>query len=219
VLKDFQRLAFSTYVDWDTPQPDGSVAVRRSDGSLIAYMPPHLVLLRGLGIDLGAYKTEGELTRFLLQNRDQFVGARHEMLRRLMANDVSGAMSVKAEFEKRYKLPLTITKQQIEEYAEGRRVPRAERILERLPAEARPIYTEIVGQAGFTGLPPSEFSQGQTTAAREQLVGRRPSGVKLDPETLEALRQLSAEKDRLEAARTGRASARPQPGYSGFEAF
>lgn len=218
-----------TYVEWFrrdengnlilNTSPDMKYPLMRSDGTLLGYEDPVLLLAKQFGIDLGTFKDEAELTHFLIQNRDEIVRARHEYLRLLFANNISGANRVKWEFERRFKIPLTVTKDQVAAMEQQRTVSRGERLLDRFPAELRDQFAPFVGEVGRSGVIPEAFRQPMTVKERTEAYGRpiRPAPT---PEAVEEMRKAVAAGERAKALREGRgASAPTDRSFAGFEAF
>jgi len=134
-----------TTADWTRPLPDGRVAVYK-DGRLVDFRSPSELVMRGLGVDMGKFNEPGALDGYLVKQRQEILGARQMWLAKWVSNDFRGAAAVKAEFEKRFKVPLTVTQQQVKQYIENRNVPRPERVLDKLPPEVRAQYAAMVAQ-------------------------------------------------------------------------
>jgi len=158
-----------TYAGWSTPAPDGKVPVFKGDGNLIDFRSPSELVMRGLGVDLGKFSDSGQLDNFLLKNREEIIRYRQQYLAKLVANDYRGAQGVQAQFQKRFKMPLTVTKQQISAFVTNREAPRTERILNRIPLEGRGQYQQMVARGPYhLGIPKQEFLQNPTVASRDR---------------------------------------------------
>lgn len=188
----FQR----RYVEWEARDPEGRVPVFDGTGRLLEWQRPSTIVMRGLGLPVE--NEAGEFDRFLTQNRDKIVSARQEMLRKLLANDVSGATRVRDEFQQRYGIPLTVTRDQLRAALRVRTQARTERILDRLPADVRPQFQQIASQtrAAETGFAPEDVVGAATANQRAALEARlRQAPVALDPQTAEALREAMRKID------------------------
>lgn len=173
-----------TYAGWQQPTPDGKIPVFKADGSLIDFRNPSELVLRGLGVDLGRFSDSGQLDNFLLKNRDEIIRYRQAYLSKLVANDYRGAQGVQQEFQKRFKMPLTVTKQQVSAFVQNREAPRTERILNRIPAEGRGQYQQMVAQGPYhLGIPQQQFLQNPT-------VGSRDRGYQNSPVTKDQLQAM-----------------------------
>jgi hypothetical protein len=193
-----------THVGWDMRQPDGTVPLFSGDGRLIDFRNPPELLLRALGVDMGRFGQPGELDNFLVRQRDEIVNTRRDVIQALLSNEVSRAQSLTRRFERRFGIPLTITKDQLRAAIALRTTPRPERLLDRIPPDVRPFYQEALARtpisAERSALTPEELRQGETARQRAQL--RQFEVPRLDPETVAALKQLV---DRQQG---------PQPGES-----
>lgn len=144
-----------TYADWSHPLPSGEVPLYKGDNTFVGYQPGSTLVLRGLGADMGKFQTQQELDHFLVKNRDAIVKYRQEAIRALIGNDYSTVGRVKAEFQKRFGIPLTVTKQQLKGAIDLINTPRTERLLQRLPSDLRENYADVVREAEVPlGLPP-----------------------------------------------------------------
>ena len=180
-----------TYADYTHTTPDGYVPFYKGDGTFVDYRKPADLIMQGLGMDLSKSKIKGELDGYLVKQREEILKYRNEFLNAMFANDISAATKVKGEFEKRFKIPLTITKDNIRQRLRNRNVPRAERILDRIPPEARQEYTGYLAARGKEmGIDPSAFDFETPTSTSRSAEFDRPDTYNLDPETVKALKQL-----------------------------
>lgn len=136
----------STFADWSNPTPEGLVPVFKGDGTMIDMRSPSELVLRGLGADMGRWQAQGALDNFLVKQRDQILEARLNFMRQLAANDMRGAMRTKAEFERRFGLPLTINELQLRSFLKNRATSRTERVFQRIPSTERQLYTPYFEQ-------------------------------------------------------------------------
>lgn len=179
-----------TYADYNNRTPDGKVPIYKvEDGSLVDYRDPSEMILRGLGADLGKWQQPGELDHYLTNMRDESTGYRQQFLLALKNGDSSKAQSVRAEYQKRFKIPLTVTQQQVKDSIRLGEVGRTERILGRLPSDIRELYTQVAereGRGAAMGLPEGALSGNPSSRSRDPL---RPHPISIDLEQLEELQQ------------------------------
>lgn len=169
------------YADYGNIQPDGTVPVYKPDGTVVGFRKPSELILRGLGVDLGAYNVQSNVDGYLIKQRQEIIRYRHEYLRRLAGNDIAGAEAIKREFGATFQdpvtgspLPLTVTQGQVAQYLRARSgVGRTERILDSLPPDARPQFAQMLQQGGFSkGV---DFTSGHTASQRERTTEGGPS--------------------------------------------
>lgn len=180
-----------TYADWSAKTPEGLVPIYKSDGSLMDYRPGSDLILRSVGADLGKWQQPGELDHYLTQIREEALAYRHQYLQALKSNNIPRSKVVAAEFEKRFKLPLTVTSAQVKQSIQLSEVPRAERALNRMPKDQRAVYSRVVQRARTEremGLPEGALTQYGSAAER---AGLRHHPVEMDEKTQELIRQLT----------------------------
>ena len=124
--------------DWTAMNEQGQVPIYRADGSLLEYRSAPRTILGSLGFNSYMFKTDQELNSFLVKNRDAVVQERRKYLDAVLANDMGKASRIKAAFEKRFKRPLSVTKDQIDRAIQLREVPLKERMYQRISPEFRP---------------------------------------------------------------------------------
>jgi hypothetical protein len=184
-------LGQKTYADWGHPAPDGNIPIYKNDGTLVDLRPGPELVYRGMGVDLGKFNEPGKLDRFLTANSDQMKQYRSEYIAKLIGNDPLGAESVAREHDKRFGLPLTVTKSQIKAAQQMRNTPRSERIVQRLPIAARPMYQKFVAENPGRMNLPQEVLQSQL-GAKARGPYRTTQTPQLDAATLQELqRRLS----------------------------
>lgn len=183
-----------TYVGWDQEQ-DGLVPVYRADGALIDWAPRVEVMAKGLGIDLGAWSNKGGLDGYLMKNREEIVGYRGKLLQAIVEGKMGEAQGIQQEFGRRFKdqngkpLPLTLTKEQVTRFVDQRIQSRPERILDRIPLEARPAYQRLLAQSGVA--PQLRKGALEARATAGQRVDDRPERrEELVRQALERVRQV-----------------------------
>lgn len=195
-----------TYADWEHPDERGLVPFFKGDGTLIGYEEPRSLLMKGLGVDMGAFNKVGAFDRFVLKNQGEILSYRKQAISQLMAGDMGGYEATRETFQKRFKVPLVITQTQMKQAQKLRDVPRIERVLDRLPSDVRGQYLKQAAVTDPTrfGITPEALVGGATSGQR----GPRPSNVRLSPEALQAIQDAVG-------AQTASPVGRSQP----FEAF
>jgi hypothetical protein len=194
------------YVGWNEVGPDGMVPVYRGDGSLIEYKSPASIVAKAIGADLGQWKEQGELDGWLVKQKPQIDALRHEYMRAQGANEWARAAKIKAEFERRFKVPLTVSQAQAMAYARSRVTSRTERVLNSLPGEVRGQYgAAVAGAGGVPMMDPSTLALGGSASSRDAL---RPGGE-------EALREMARRVQQVGPAATQ--SSGSFQGFGGFQ--
>jgi hypothetical protein len=136
------------YVGWNEPDAQGAVPVYDRQGQMVTRRTPAEIAARALGVDVGKWGP-GELNRYLLAQKDQISGYRKEYIRRLTSKDIQGARAIEQEFNKRFKgLPLTVTRDQINQYMTQANKTRTQRAMEKMPIAMREAYMQYESQLG-----------------------------------------------------------------------
>jgi len=133
-----------SYVDWNSPQPDGTYPLYTRDGALVETVTPGQVLKRAVFGGMAEVTTPAQEAKYLIKQRDQMNQYRQQYLSALMTNQIPQAQSLKQEFEQRFKMPMSLTKQQLRTAQEMRNVPRTGRMVERMPAAVRASYANML---------------------------------------------------------------------------
>ena len=167
-------------------------------------------MLKGLGADLSRFQSQGKLDRFLVAQGEEQRRARREAITAILGNNTAKAKRIMADFKRRTGFDLTISRDQLRSALRMREVGRSERILERMPADSKEIFRDIIlkSREEFQGIPREQFESGRTIKER----GPRPTTLQLDPNTIKMLQQLIDEKERTELPGS-------TPGDSGFASF
>lgn len=174
-----------TYIDPKQQTEDGRIAVFKADGTLIDYQSKGQIFAKALGVDLGTFKESSDFDGMLLKNRDQIVEYRRRAIAALLANDIPKMQSVQAEFERRFKMKLTVSKEQLDEAMQNRLVSRSERILDRMPPDLRPQFQQMAAaRAPEMGLEAEALAGADT--ARQRMQARRVEALPLGPEQQQA---------------------------------
>ena len=199
------------YAAYDMMTPENQVPIFKGDGTFIEFRSPMQVVLQGLGMDLKNSKIRSEETGYYVKQREMILRYRQEIISRMMANDISGAMKKKSEYEKRMGIPFSITKDQLRQFMRNRQIPRNERILDRIPPEARNLYAKYVA-ADMTNkeVDPSVFVEASTSTARSEAMGRART-FDLQAEAAQGLEELLRQSE--EAKRLSEMT------YTGFGSF
>lgn len=132
-----------TFVDWSQAQ-GGMAPVFKSDGRFMGQVPTSDIVLKALGADMGRFNQPQEMSQFLLKNRDAIREERRRYIAAVLGNNMSAASSVKAQFEKRFGLPLTVTQQQMKEAIKLREKSIVERTLGTMDVTVRDMYQRAV---------------------------------------------------------------------------
>jgi hypothetical protein len=194
-----------TTAAWDAKTPDGMVPVFKGE-SLVDFRSPVDLVTKALGVDLSRMRYAGELDGYLVKQRDEILGYRHQYMAAVGANNFAKAAQIKAEFERRVKtpdgqpIPLTVNAKQWQAFLHNKETPRTERILDRLPPEVRPAYAAMLGTDRLGG---GQISGG-TSRSRE----RAPS---LTPSQMEAIKRAMRESDMPGSTR--------ETGFSSYGSF
>lgn len=124
--------------DWTKMNPQGQVPIYRADGSLLEYRSASRTILGSLGFNSYMFNNDKALNQFLVKNRQAVVDERRKYLDAVLSNDMGKAGRIKAAFEKRFKFPLSVTKEQVDRAIQLREVPLKERMYQRMTPDIRP---------------------------------------------------------------------------------
>ena len=158
-----------TYADWTSRTPEGMIPVfRKSDNSLVDFQEPISLLMKGIGVDFSS-TSDSRVVQAILGNREEANRIKREAIAGLMTNDTARVARAEAEYFRRFKVPLRVSKDQLRSAWRQRSVTRSERVLDSLPSEIRGRFTEIVAssQGLRTGLHPENFEKFSTTRQRD----------------------------------------------------
>lgn len=180
-----------THADYGARLEDGRVPVFKGDGSLVDYRSPSSLIMQGLGVNLGAHRKGGNFDHWLTTQRDEILKYRQTMLNAMHNNDMGRVSSTRAEFEKRFGFPLTVTKEQVRAYGKKVETPRPERMLDRMPREIRDqMAVEMWKQRGDAIERTEQEIVDYPTSTRRTEGRPRPSS--LSPETYEMMMEQAA---------------------------
>ena len=133
----FQR----EFANWSKME-NGQVPVYKADGRFVGGFDPTTLLLRSLGTDLRSVKEPQQLSGFLLRNREQIREYRRKWISSVLGNNVGEAEQVKAEFEGRFGMPLTVTKAQMKNAIKLRERSVVSRIADTMEVAAKERYNQ-----------------------------------------------------------------------------
>lgn len=160
-----------TYIDPESRTSTGEMALRKSDGSLVEWVDPTTLVMRSLGVGGGQWQNASQRDQYLVKQRDEIVRYQQQFTQQVLANNVAASTATRAEFQRRFGIPLTITKQQLESAHRQREQIRGDRILDRMSAQAKPLYQSLVaaptGGQGTMEAERTRIPQQQETAPEE----------------------------------------------------
>ena len=191
MVGDFQK----RYASYDNPSPTGEIPIFKGDGTFVEFRNPMQLVLQGLGLDLNASKVRSEETGYYVKQREMILQSRQEIISKLLANDIPGAMKAKARYEKRMGIPFSLTKEQLRQFMRNRQVPRNERILDRIPPEARHLYSKFAAADMVNkDVDPSVFVDAPTSSAQSKVM-ERPQTFDVQAESIAQMRELIRETE------------------------
>lgn len=173
------------YVDWDAAMPDGTLPIFSPSGSLKGYKRPMRIVADALGWKTLTGDPEGELSSFLVKNRDRIRGYRRDYIEAIARNQPDRAMAINEEYKKAYPQlgDIAIKKTDIQAVHLRHDMSRIERILQTMPPDSRTLFGQMItvglGDSAetFLGVDPALFSgEGTRTAAQRDQYRRRPEG-------------------------------------------
>lgn len=136
------------HADYANRNEAGQVPVYDGNGGLIGYFSDSQLWADALGVwgGPGGPQRESELMQYLISQRDQIRGMRRNFLDSLAENDLNAARAVNTEFQKKYPFlgELQYTEKDLRAVHLRKAVPRLERVLDSLPAEARPEFARLL---------------------------------------------------------------------------
>jgi len=136
------------FADWTKIDNQGRVPVYKADGTLLEYRSAPAMVMGSLGLDRYMFQNEQEFTKYLIKNRQASVDFRRRYVDALLANNPERAMKVKRQYEAKFKMPLTVTREQMKSSLQRREVPVRERLLSNLPKNIRPQFAQGLVDVG-----------------------------------------------------------------------
>lgn len=125
--------------DWSAMNEQGQVPIYRADGSLLEYRSAAKTVLGALGLNTYMFKTDQELNSFLVKNRQAVIDERRKYMDAMLGNNMEKANRIKMNFEKRFKFPLSVSKEQVDRALQLREIPLKERMYQRISKDFRPV--------------------------------------------------------------------------------
>jgi hypothetical protein len=98
-------------------------------------------------MDMGRFNNPQEVGQFLMKNRDAIRDGRRSYIAAVLGNNMSAAQKVKAQFEKRFGMPLTVTQAQMKDAIKLREESVISRTMETIDPTVRDQYREAVEQS------------------------------------------------------------------------
>jgi hypothetical protein len=132
------------YAAWDQADAEGNVPVFDQNSRLLGMYSGSDIVLRSMGTDMGRFQNQGEVTQFLLKNRDQMRDLRRQWIASVLANDMSKATKIKANYERQFGMPLTVTQQQMKEAVRIREESVAGRTLQSMDKDLQKQYQDVM---------------------------------------------------------------------------
>jgi len=146
------------YAAWDKIDQNGNVPMFDSDDRYLGSYSASDMVLKGMGTDLGRFGNQTEVTQFLLKNRDQMRDLRRQWIANVLGNNMQKAMSIKAQFEKQFGMPLTVTQQQMREAVKMREQSVADRTMDTIDKDLQQQYRDLLSQTNPNMLSTSPFA-------------------------------------------------------------
>ena len=199
-LPDLASKMQKTHVDWNTTTPDGHHPVFTGDGRLVNYEKPFAIVMRGLGIDLENHPKAGEVDGYLAKQREVIVQMESDYMNALIANNISKARNIEADFKKKFNVPLKISKSQWRSRMRNLETARLERIANTIPSEYKHLYQSTLAEEHKRlGIETEEqVLAGQTSGQRTKAGTSRVSPVKLDSATIEEIKKHLKKQEQQE---------------------
>lgn len=138
-----------TYVDWNNPTPDGMYPYYDGAGNLIDYRSGPEIMMRAVGVDFNAWNAQGGFDNYLNKQRDEVNQMKQQYRLALSQGNYGKAQGIASAFQRRFGVPLQLSRAQLEQFQGNQTTGRTERVLKRLPEEVRPTYQKLAAQSGF----------------------------------------------------------------------
>lgn len=137
---------------WSTPDPEGRVPVFSSEGALVGWYRPWEIVFKALGADLSAWKEQGAFDRYITRQREEIRNIKREWLVAQHANDMARADAIRREFERRFKVPFTVSRHTIDGFHRKMEEDRTARILRSVDPLYRVPLTESIAADSWLSL-------------------------------------------------------------------
>jgi len=135
------------YAAWDQRDEEGNVPIFDQDSRLLGMYSGSDIVLRAMGTDMGRFNNQTEVTQFLLKNRDQMREQRREWIASVLANNMSKAAKIKANYERQFGMPLTVTQQQMKEAVKIREESVAGRTVNTMDKDLQQQYKDVLSES------------------------------------------------------------------------
>jgi hypothetical protein len=153
-LRKAYRSLSPRYAGYKNKTPEGRIPIYNDEHALIGTMSPWQLTLRSIGLKPSSIAAEQGAAQWLLSQRDKIRGFRRDYLQALTENDNRKAHDVQQAFKKAYPElgPLQIKKSDIRAVENRRNITRLHRIEKGLPSAYRPLFSQIIGEAGLASI-------------------------------------------------------------------
>jgi hypothetical protein len=153
-LRKAYRSLSPRFADYENKTPEGRIPIYNDKHSLIGTMSPWQLTLRGLGLKPAGLAAEQGAAQWMMAQREKIRTFRRDYLQALLENDNRKASEVQREFGKAYPElgPLQVKKSDIKAVENRRNISRLHRIEKGLPSAYRPLFGQVLGEAGLSSI-------------------------------------------------------------------
>jgi hypothetical protein len=157
------------YADWNEKTPDGQVPIKnKQTGQVIRYANAMEIISRGTGLDLERWNSEKQLNRYIVAQSQEMRQLKAKASAAIASGDMTRYNKLRELFEKRFKIPLTLTQNDVKRKADQLSMPERERFLQLLPDNAESQMREYINRKSPGGASPAQ------QAAQQQDQAYRP---------------------------------------------
>ena len=165
-----------SYADYNQRMPDGRVAIYSADGVLKGFQTPVGIFAKAIGWNSITGDPEGDLTQYLVKQRDRIRNIRRSYVEAMAQNNTSKMETIQDDYKRLYPQlgPIVVKEQDIQAVHARHDVGRVERILNTMPPEARSLFGPMVSVAlgdtaqNFLGVDPALLGNGSSIKGRDQ---------------------------------------------------
>lgn len=156
------------YADYTNPTPEGRVPLYDHNKSLIGTLSPMELTLRSMGLRPTSVSAEAGAAKWLVSQRDRIRGYRRDFTQAITDNETQKADKIKAEFQKVYPElgELQIKKSDLKAIENRKQISRLSRIERGIPTAYRPIFSQVIGEAGLGRMTEDIEAGGQDAVQR-----------------------------------------------------
>lgn len=155
------------FADYSRTREDGRIPVYTKKGSLQGYFSPIQLWSRSIGLGNAEGTKEVAMARWLLANRDRIREVRASYIEAIVQGDSAKVEQIQKQYRQMFPGmgDIQVKKSDIKAYQERFDMPRLERIIESMPKQLRPLYSQILAMSmghdaqSFLGLPPDMIPQ------------------------------------------------------------